>query len=45
MDLSISNTLIEVMQLNNPEVSSVSKFFYENNFLLALIAFFQELFV
>lgn len=45
MDLSISNTLVEVMQLDNPEVTSISKFFYENNFLLAIIAFFQELFV
>ena len=45
MDLSISNTLVEIMQLDNPEVTSISKFFYENNFLLAIIAFFQELFV
>jgi hypothetical protein len=43
LDLGISNTLIDIMQLDNPEVTSVSKFFYENNFLLIIIAFFQEL--
>ena len=43
LDLGISNTLVDIMQLDNPEVTSVSKFFYENNFLLIIIAFFQEL--
>lgn len=45
LNLPISNTLIDIMYLENQEVFTISKFFYENNFLLIIIIFFQELFV
>ena len=44
LDNGISKWLVETMALDNPEVKSISKFFYENNFLIKIIAFFQGLF-
>ena len=40
----ISSFLIETMRLEDSEVFTISKFFYENNFLLTIIAAIQSLF-
>ena len=44
LDNSISSWLVKTMGLENSEFMSISKYFYEHNFLLKIIAFFQKLF-
>lgn len=40
----LSNWLVETMRLNDSEVFTISKYFYENNFLVKLIAIIQKIF-
>ena len=40
----LSNWLVETMRLNDSEVFTISKYFYENNFLVKLIAIIQKMF-
>ena len=40
----LSNWLVETMRLNDGEVFTISKYFYENNFLVKLIAIIQKMF-
>ncbi len=44
-DTGASTWLVSTMCLDEPDVFTLSKFFYENNFLLALIAIVQKWFV
>lgn len=45
LDNGVSRFLVEQMRLENSSIFTFSKFMYENNFLLGLIAFIQKLFV
>ena len=44
-DSSVSAWLVQTMRLDEPDIFTLSKFFYENNFLLTLIAWIQKWFV
>lgn len=45
LDNSVSTWLIETMKLNENDVFTISKFFYQNNFLTKIITWIQNLFL
>lgn len=45
LDNSVSTWLIETMKLKENDVFTISKFFYENNFLTLIITWIQNLFL
>ena len=45
LDTSFSNFLIDTLRLENPDVMTLSKYIYQENFLLVIITFIQNLFV
>ena len=45
LDNSVSTWLIETMKVNENDVFTISKFFYQNNFLTKIITWIQNLFL